>query len=338
MSSGAQRMQVSVLVVAEDSSRSNAKGKHVRIGFIGLGQMGRGMAANLQSAGHDLVITELAREAAASHLENGAQWVDTPREVALVCDVVFTSLPTPADVLATAKGKDGLEAGLREGSAWFDLSTNSVEVVRKLHGELGERGVHFFDAPVSGGPAGAASGQLAIWVGGDEAVFETHRELLDAMSDSPRYVGEIGAGTIAKLVHNMASTAIGAVMAEVLTVGVKAGLEPVPLWEAIRTGAAGRMRSFDNVKRFLQGTLDPPSSQLRLLQKDVGLALQLGRDVSVPMRLCDLVHDEITEAMNRGWGGRDSQSFLVLQQERAGVPPFEVNPDELNAAIERSGG
>jgi 3-hydroxyisobutyrate dehydrogenase len=299
------------------------------VGFIGLGKMGRGMAANLQKAGYPLVITELSREAAQSFLDNGATWCESAQAVAEASDVVFTSLPTPDDVLAVAFGESGLAAGLRPGSAWFDLSTNAVDVVRDLHERLALQEVEFLDAPVSGGPSGAASGSMAIWVGGNESVYDTYLPVLQAMSDSPRYIGEIGAGTIAKLVHNMASSAIYAVMGEVLTLGVKAGLDPLNLWTAIREGAAGRMRSFDNVTRFLSADLDPASFQLRLLQKDVGLALRLAREVNVPMRLCDLVNADITEALNRGWSQRDSQSFLVLQQERAGLPPFELDKEEL---------
>lgn len=303
----------------------------MRVGFIGLGQMGRGMAANLQKAGYDLVVSDLSPQAASQYLEKGATWAETPRDVAEGCDVVFTSLPTPADVLAVTQGEKGLAAGFRRHAVWFDLSTNAVDVVRQLQSDLAGQGIDFLDAPVSGGPGGAASGELAIWVGGDEEVFNRHRALLDAMADSARYIGPIGAGTIAKLVHNMAGTAINAVMAEVLTMGVKAGLEPLPLWEAIREGAAGRMRSFDNVgKRFLQGRLDPPAFQLRLVHKDVSLAMQLAHEVSVPMRLCDLILDEITEAMNRGWGGRDSQAFLLLQQERAGIPPFALTAEQVD--------
>jgi 3-hydroxyisobutyrate dehydrogenase-like beta-hydroxyacid dehydrogenase len=305
----------------------------MKVGFIGLGTMGRGMATNLQKAGHALVVHDLTRQAASQHLENGASWAETPQALAEGCDVVFTSLPTPADVEAVA---EGLASGFRKGAAWFDLSTNAVDVVRRLHAKLGERGVDFLDAPVSGGPAGAASGKLAIWIGGDQAVFDRHRALLDAMADQARYIGPIGAGTIAKLVHNMASTAIKAIVAEVLTMGVKAGVEPLPLWEAIRSGAAGRMRAFDNVARLLQGKLDPPNFALRLMQKDINLAMQLAREMSVPMRLCNLVQQDVSEAMNRGWGGRDSQSFLLLQQERAGVPPFALTAEQMKAAMERS--
>ena len=149
--------------------------------------------------------------------------------------------------------------------------------MREAHARLAPKGVHFLDAPVSGGPGGAASGKLAIWVGGDRALFDKHKTVLDAMADQARYIGEIGAGSIAKLVHNVAATAMNAVLAEAMTMGVKAGLDAAPLYEAIRTGAGGRMRAFDNIgRRFLQGKLDPPNFALRLVHKDVALALQVG--------------------------------------------------------------
>jgi 3-hydroxyisobutyrate dehydrogenase len=306
----------------------------MRIGFIGLGAMGRGIAANLQEAGHDLVVYDVRREAAAQHLERGAAWAKSPRELAGQVELVFTSLPTPQDMESVAVGDEGLSAGLPEGSVWFDLTTNSVEVVRRLHGVLAEHHVSLMDAPVSGGPKGAANGRLAIWVGGDQEVYDRYTDVLRAIADDPRYIGAIGAGTIAKLTHNMASLAINAVVVEVLTMGVKAGVEPTALWEAIRNGGAGRQRAFDNVsRRFLQGKLDPPSFQLRLAYKDAQLAMQLARESDVPMRLCSLAALEMTEALNRGWGERDSQSFLLLQQERAGVPPFEVAEEEIQRIL-----
>ena len=309
----------------------------MKVGYIGLGKMGCGMAANLQKAGYELYVNDIVKDAAAPFLEKGAIWCDTPQAMAEACEVIFTSLPTPADVLAVCYGENGLAAGFRKGSVWFDLSTNAVDVVRKLHAELAPKGAAFLDAPVSGGQGGAASGAMAIWVGGDRAVFDKYKPVLDAMSDQARYIGEIGAGSIAKLVHNMASTAINAIMGEVMTLGIKAGLDAAPLWEAIRTGAGGRMRSFDNIgRRFLQAKLDPPSFALRLVTKDIALAMQLARENNVPMRLCNLVMQDLTEAMNRGWDNRDSQSFLVLQQERAGLPPIAVPEAEINAILARS--
>jgi 3-hydroxyisobutyrate dehydrogenase len=308
------------------------------IGFIGLGMMGSGMASNLQKAGHKLVVHDLKRQAASHHLTAGAEWADSPRAVAAVCDIVFTSLPAPPDVEAVGFGENGLVHGFRKGAVWFDLSTNSVSLVRELHAKLAEQGVALLDAPVSGGPRGANSGKLAIWVGGDEALFNTHKAVLDAMGDQARYIGPIGAGSVAKLVHNLSGAAINVVLAEAFTMGVKAGIEPLALWEAIRQGAGGRARTFDRLGgQFLTGRYDPPDFALRLLHKDVSLACQLGREVGVPMRLSHLALAELYEALNRGWGERDSRIGVKLQQERAGLEPFAVDPARIKAVLDRDG-
>ena len=304
----------------------------MKVGFIGVGTMGAGMASNMQKGGNELVVNDLTRQAASRHLSAGATWAETPKQVAESCEVVFTSLPTPADVKAVGVG---LLEGFRPGSAWFDLSTNAVDVVRALHAEFAAKGVHFLDAPVSGGPAGANSGALAIWVGGDKATFDKYKPQLEAMGDQARYIGPIGAGTIAKLVHNASSAAVNVVLTECFTMGVKAGVEPLALFEAIRQGAAGRTRLFDRLqKQFLTGVYDPPDFALRLLHKDVSLACQLAREVSVPMRLTNLAHQELTEAMNRGWDKRDSRVGALLQQERAGIPPIAVDPARIKAVMD----
>ena len=306
----------------------------MKVGFIGLGQMGRGIAGNVLAGGHELVVTDLSPQAAASLLERGATWADSAEELGRQVEVVFTSLPTPPDVEKVA---ESLEQTLPAGAAWFDLSTNSVDGVRALAARLAERSISFLDAPISGGPEGAASGRLAIWVGGERDVFDRHLALLQALSDKPAYIGETGAGTIAKLVHNMTSLGISAVLGEMMTVGVKAGLDPLALFEAIRSGAAGRARSFDKFgKRILAGDLDTPSFQLRLAYKDAGLALRLAREFDVETTLSDAIYETMTEAMDRGWGGRDSQAFLLLQQERAGIPPMKVDPHELQAVFDRT--
>jgi len=307
----------------------------MQIGFIGLGMMGAGMASNLQKAGHQLIVHDLSRQAASRHLADGATWAESPRAVAQAVDLVFTSLPTPTDVEKVGTGEDGLLSGFRKGAAWFDLSTNAVSVVRALHAQLAEHGVEFLDAPVSGGPRGASSGRLAIWVGGDKAVFDKYKSVLDAMGDAARYIGPIGAGSIAKLVHNAAGAATNIVLSEVFTKGVKAGVDPLPLWEAIRQGAGGRNRLFDRMAdHFLTGSYEPADFALRLLHKDVSLACQLARDVNVPMRLTNLAQLELTEALNRGWGSRDSRVGMLLQQERAGVDSIAVPPDKLKAVLD----
>ncbi len=293
----------------------------MKIGFIGLGTMGRHMAAHLMKAGHELVVHDLRREAAESHIKAGARWVDTPRAVAEASEVVFTSLPEPKDVEAVALDeKQGLLSGLAAGKVFFDLSTNSPTVVRRLHAVFKARGVHMLDAPVSGGPKGAESGRLALWVGGDEAVFQQYKPVLNAIGDQPYYVGPIGAGSIAKLVHNCAGYMIQTALAEVFTMGVKAGVDPLAIFQAVRQGAGGRARTFDRLAdNFLAGKFDPPSFALRLAHKDVSLAVGLGREHKVPMRLANITLEEMTEALNRGWGDRDSRVSMLLQEERAGV-------------------
>ncbi len=306
---------------------------NVVVGFVGLGTMGGRMAANLQKAGFKLVVHDLHRQAASHHLNAGAIWADSARALASQADVMFTSLPEPSDVEAVARGPDGLLAGIRPGAAWFDLSTNSPSVVKALHAAFAEKRAHMLDAPVSGGPAGAASGKLAIWVGGDESAFNRHKAVLDAMGDKAAYIGPIGSATVAKLVHNMSGYAIVCALAETFTMGVKAGVEPLALWQAVRQGAAGRRLTFDAlIDQFLPGKYDPPAFALKLAHKDVSLATALGRELGMPMRICNLALAEMTEALARGWGGRDSRAVMLLQQERAGVE-IAVDPERLRAAL-----
>ena len=306
---------------------------NIVVGFVGLGTMGGRMATNLQKAGFKLVVHDLHRQAASHHLNAGATWAETPRALASQADVIFSSLPEPADVEAVALGPDGLVAGIKPGAAYFDLSTNAPSVVKKLHAAFAEKGAQMLDAPVSGGPAGAASRKLAIWVGGDEGAFTAHKVVLDAMGDRAAYIGPIGSATVAKLVHNMSGYAVVCALAETFAMGVKAGVEPLALWQAVRQGAAGRRFTFDAlIDQFLPGTYDPPAFSLKLAHKDVSLANALGRELGVPMRLCNLTLAEMTEAMGRGWGGRDSRVVMKLSQERAGVD-IAVDAERMREAL-----
>jgi len=307
----------------------------MQLGFIGLGTMGASMAANLQKAGHKLIVFDISRAAAEPHLAAGAVWAASPRAVAEASEIVFTSLPGPPEVEQVALGADGLLGGMRRDAVYFDLSTNSPSVVRRIHRDFAARGAHMLDAPVSGGPRGARTGELALWVGGERAVFDRCKRVLDAIGDEARHIGPIGAGTVAKLVHNCAGYAIQCALAEVFTLGVKGGVDPLALFEAVRMGAVGRRRTFDGlVDQFLRGVYDPPAFALKLAHKDVSLATSLGRELGVPMRAANLALEEMTEAMNRGWAGRDSRVAMLLQEERAGVA-IKVDPDRLAAVVER---
>jgi 3-hydroxyisobutyrate dehydrogenase len=292
------------------------------------------MAYNCLQGGNEMVVHDLRREAATPHLEAGAVWADTPREVAESCEVVFTSLPGPVEIEAVALGEAGLLEGLEQGKTYFDLSTNSPAMIRRIHEIMSARGINVLDAPVSGGPWGARTRNLAIWVGGDRELFDRYKPVLDAIGDKAYYVGPIGCGSVAKLVHNCAGYIIQTALAEVFTMGVKAGVEPLALWQAVRRGAQGRRGTFEGLaEHLLPGNFDPPDFALRLARKDVDLAVAVGREYDVPMKLANVTLAELTEAINRGWGGRDSRVAMVLQEERSGVQ-VRVDPEMLRQALE----
>ena len=306
----------------------------MKVGFIGLGTMGGSMAYNALDGGNDLVVHDINPASATRHLEAGATWVDTPQEVAEQSDIVFTSLPGPTQVEAVALGESGIMEGMSAGKVYFDLSNRTPGMIRKIHEEAASRGIHVLDAPVSGGPRGAASRNLAIWVGGDKDAFDRCKPVLDSIGNAAYYVGPIGCGAIAKLVHNCTGYVVQAALAEVFTMGVKAGVEPLALWQAVRKGAQGRRGTFEGLaEHLLPGKFDPPDFALNLARKDVDLAVSVGREFDVPMRLANLALMEMTEAINRGWGNRDSRVAMLLQEERAGVE-VRVDEDVLNALLE----
>jgi len=298
----------------------------MRIGFIGLGVMGAPIAARLARAGHAVKVHDLRRTDVP-----GAAWADSAAASVADAELAFTSLPGPAEVEALAAQ---LGPALARGAAWFDLTTNSPACVRRVHAALGARGVQFLDAPVSGGREGAHSGKLALWVGGDEASYRKYESVLRTIGDQPIYVGPIGAGSVAKLAHNCASFTVQTALAEIFTLGVKAGVEPLALFKAIRQGATGRKRTFDRLaEQFLPGTYDPPGFALRLAHKDLSLALELARQFDVPMQVAQVAMKDFEEALARGWGDRDSRTPMLLQEERAGVSP-RVPPGKLKEVLD----
>jgi 3-hydroxyisobutyrate dehydrogenase len=188
------------------------------------------------------------------------------------------------------------------------------------------------DSPISGGEAGAESGKLVFMVGGNEAAFNTIRPYLSAMGDQQVYVGEIGAGTVAKLVHNLASQSMAMAFAEAFSIGVAAGVEPLILWKAIRQGAGGRSRRPYDAVRFFTGDVDKAGFRLALAHKDISLATQLARELRVPVHISQLANDDLGEAMLKGWGNKDMTALLELQKERANVT-IQVPLSEIEAEI-----
>ncbi|HEU0290024.1 MAG TPA: NAD(P)-dependent oxidoreductase [Burkholderiales bacterium] len=308
----------------------------MKIGFIGIGLMGSGMALNLRKAGHEVVVHDVRKESAQPLVAAGATWAETVADVGEAADVVFTSLPGPKEMQEVGVGEGGLLGSMRKGTAWFDLTTNSPTVVRDVYRRFRNNGIALLDTPVSGGPAGARSGKLAIFVGGDRDAFDRHKMLLDAIGDQVMYVGPIGAGNSAKLVHNVASLTIRMAIAEVFTLGVKAGVEPLELWHAIRQGAIGRARTFDRIgDQYLQSKYEPASFTVRLAHKDLTLGLELARQLGVPMKHAEVACQDFAAALERGWGNRDSRSPMQIQNERAGVT-IKVSAEDVKRTLARN--
>ena len=294
----------------------------MRLGFIGLGAMGRHMAANLQRAGHEVQAHDLRR------VEGFPNWKTSAADAARGCEVVFTSLPGPKEVqaISTEISRAMMDRGklvrsqheLARGGAWSASRAAQDPFSRRAGERWSQR---------RGKRQARALGR------GDQAVFEKYLHILKAIGDQPLYIGPIGAGTVAKLAHNCASFAIQAALAEIFTLGVKGGVEPLALFRALRQGASGRKRTFDRLADFyLPGRFDPAAFSLKLAHKDATLALELAQEIGVPMRIGRVALEELAEGMRRGWGERDCRAAMLLQEERAGVAA-RVAPERLPEAL-----
>ena len=293
----------------------------MRVGFIGLGNMGGPMAGFVLGAAHSLVVHDLRREAAAPLLDRGAIWADSPGQVAAQCDVVCICVPGPAEMRAVTLGPGGVLATVRPGAAVIDHTTNDPALVREVGAALTRHGAHLLDAPLDGGREGALEGQLTLFVGGDEAVLRRVEPVLNTFSRSVVWVGGLGAGSITKIVHNALAMSIDLLLAECLTLGAKAGVAVPRLVEAFGAGCI--------VSQNMTFTKRMPATLFRgdfaarfalaLAYKDFRLARDLATQHGVPTRLLDLCETELLESVNRGWGGEDRIKASTLQEERAGV-------------------
>jgi 3-hydroxyisobutyrate dehydrogenase len=299
-----------------------------RLGFIGTGNMGRHMARHLIEAGYPLTVHDARRGATGPLVELGAVWADSPAEVAKGSEVVFTSLPGPAEVDGVALGKGGVLATLDPGKVYVDLSTNAPTSIRKIHAAGAERGVQVLDAPVSGGVRGAETGRLAVMVGGEEATFERCKPMLEAIGDQVVYCGGAGNGSVTKLVNNMISLSLNMLLGEALSLGVKAGVDLETLVEVIQ-GSSGMTRKmgFSYPDYLFRGNFEPGFA-LDLGAKDLRLGTALAREIGIPLDFANLAEQRFIEAQSRGWGKEHADAVVKLIEERAGV---ELRLDDAQA-------
>ena len=285
----------------------------MRVGFIGLGHMGGPMSANILAAGHDLVVHDVRAEAAAPLLAAGATWAASPRETGAGREVVITMLPTPRHVSDVLLGPDGLLDGLAPGSAWVDMSTSVPEVADRVRALAGPRQVAVLDAPVSGMAAGATAGLLLVFVGGAAADYQRIRPLLEAMGDPDRilHVGGNGAGYTVKLMINLLWFGHLTATAEVLTVGVRAGVDLATLRRCLLASpAASNFLEHDVLSVLQRGDYDD-SFALALACKDLGLAVDLARQTGVPAEVSAVVEQIYRRA--RAQYGDDGGEMLPIK-------------------------
>jgi 2-hydroxymethylglutarate dehydrogenase len=290
----------------------------MNVGFIGLGQMGKHMTNRILGAGFNLTVFDINKEAAKPLLEKGAKWANSAKEVAQNTQLVITMLPTPQDIENVVSGANGLKAGWKKGDIYVDMSTNAPSTIRRIAEDAKTLGVTVLDAPVSGGTRGAEMGTLTIMVGGDAQALDKVRKVLESMSQKVFSVGVVGNGNVAKLVNNMLAIANGLVADEGFVLGVKAGIDPQTLWEiiSISTGNSWNLSQFPNT--VFKGNW-APMFRLSLALKDIGLAVQLGKENGVPVPMASLSEQKLVEAKAAGLGDKGIDAAIVRLEELTGV-------------------
>ena len=297
------------------------------IGWIGIGNMGKPMAKNIQTFSTQFTVNDLNQESAIDILESGGNWASSPAECAKGKDIIFMCLPMPSDVEKVCLGENGILEGIDSKTIVIDSSTNSLSMVKKLHEIFDKKGITFMDCPVSGGVIGAVKKDLCVMAGGDKAVYNKIKPALDAMGDKVMYCGPTGSGTICKLSHNLFSGLLMNIASEVLASGIKAGVDLATLLEAISKGASGKNPPLENWIKATQNDFaaDEYSFFLELGAKDVKLACEMGRENKVPMDMSNILEQNLIEMLNRGWGRKNSGILRKLIAEKAGVE-FEYAP------------
>ena len=295
----------------------------MQIGFIGIGVMGRPMVLNLLKAEHQVTIFARHPEKAEVQevLRAGAKQAPSARAVAIVSDIVITMVPNSMQVEEVVAGQQGILEGARKGLIIIDMSTIAPSMSQKLAELAAARGVHFLDAPVSGGSQGAVNGALTIMVGGERDIFEQARPVLEAMGKKENifYVGPHGSGEVVKIVNNILCGAIAAAIAESFVLGVKAGADVETMAKVIgvSSGASWQLANQFPLRAF-NGSFQP-GFMTDLLHKDLGLALELAAEHQTPVALTALTRQLYEMARAAGYGREDYTSLLKILEKMADV-------------------
>ncbi|KMY22705.1 tartronate semialdehyde reductase [Actinobaculum suis] len=299
----------------------------MKIGFIGLGIMGKPMAKNLIKAGHELFVTDHKENSVAELVAVGATAVANGKEAAEQAELVITMLPNSPHVKDVALGEGGIIEGAHPGLLYVDMSSIAPLAAREVASGLAEKGIPMLDAPVSGGEPKAIDGSLSVMVGGDEAIFEKVKDVLEAMAGAVTYVGPIGAGNIAKLA-NQAIVAINiAACAEAFTLAQKAGVDPEAVYKAIRGGLAGSTVMDAKVPMMLARNFQP-GFRINLHIKDLNNVMETGHGVDSPLPLTAAVREMMSVLQGDGHAVEDHSSLVRVYEKLANTELHPGLPEE----------
>jgi 3-hydroxyisobutyrate dehydrogenase-like beta-hydroxyacid dehydrogenase len=291
-----------------------------RIGFIGLGAMGKPMAVNLVKKRFPLTVYDLRPEPMEQLAALGAQKAASSKEVADKSDVVITMLVSSPDVEAAVLGPGGVLEGLRPGSVLIDMSSIAPAVTRKVGAKVREKEADILDAPVARGVKAAAAGTLAVFVGGSRQTFERCRHILQAMATDIDYVGGLGCGATVKLVNQLILSATVAATAEGLVLGVKGGVDPDTLVEVLGKGSANSFALQNHFKKFaLKGDFGESVFPVPYIQKDIGLAMETGKELGVPLLMASIANQMYEMARATGRSKNYFPVVIQVLEDLAGV-------------------
>jgi 3-hydroxyisobutyrate dehydrogenase len=289
-----------------------------RIGFIGLGIMGKPMARNLLKAGYTLTAYSRRLQAVEALIAEGARKAHSPQEVAEHSDVVITIVTDTPDVVQVILGENGVLAGLRPEGVIIDMSTISPTATREIAAVVEAQGVHFLDAPVSGGEGGAIAGTLSIMVGGNAEIFTTCLPIFQALGKNIIHVGETGTGQLTKLCNQIAVAVTNLAMSEALVFAAKAGVDLKKMHQAISGGAAGSWQLSNLAPRIFQRDF-APGFMVKLQQKDLRLVLQEADQLHLALPATSLVHSLFNALETQGAGDEGTQALIRVLEQLAQV-------------------
>ncbi len=289
-----------------------------RVGFVGLGNLGRPLAASLLRAGFPLTINDRDESTAATLLDEGATWAGSPREVAAASDTVFTCLPSPSVVADVLCGESGLLAGFAPGSTWIDSSTNDRHALQRLAAIARAQGVECLEAPVTGGVHLAAAGEITVLVGGAEGVYEAHRPALEAIGGKVFYIGPLGSASVIKVITNMLAFIHLVAAGEALMLAKRGGLDLAQAFEVIKASSGTSFVHETESQVILNGSYDIGFT-MDLACKDLGFAQELGDELGVPLELASLVRETFVRAREEYGGSAWSPMVVKLLEDALGT-------------------